>query len=258
MDNQILREFFAACIEMQKIIGTDEAYGKNLSDMIEKLPKDQIGSKGQLLEWDQEYPELTPGMGHVSHLFAAFPGSSINWRDTPELLKAVDKSLELRIANGAGKAGWPLAWYICLYARSLDGKKTDELIKGMLSNSATRSFLNARRVFQIDGNLGAAAGIAESLLQSHVGIHFLPALPVSWKSGSVKGMVVRGGHTVDMKWDGGKLTEAVLTASGDKDVEIVGDTLAVTCGGNSVETKQTKTGFVFTAARGKQYTLVAR
>ncbi|MCL2059857.1 MAG: glycoside hydrolase family 95 protein [Oscillospiraceae bacterium] len=255
MDNQILREFFAMCVEIQKVLGVDADYSQTLLDMAAKLPEDKIGSKGQLLEWDKEYPELTPGMGHVSHLFACYPGSSINWRDTPELLKAVNRSLELRCENGAGRGGWPLAWYICINARMFDGAKTDDNIRTMLGNSAARNFLNARRVFQIDGNCGVVAGIAECLLQSHVALHFLPALPVSWADGSVKGFVARGGNEIDMEWKGGKLTCATVKPRFGGAVEVVGDTLAVACGENAVPTAKTDIGFSFDAVAGKTYTL---
>ena len=105
MDNQILREFFEACSSIQELLEVDREQSVLLRNMAARLPKDKIGSKGQLLEWDLEYPELTPGMGHISHLFACYPGSTINWHDTPELMKAVKRSLELRVEYGAGGPG---------------------------------------------------------------------------------------------------------------------------------------------------------
>jgi alpha-L-fucosidase 2 len=258
MDNQILREFFGVMIKIQSILEIEDAgSSERLAVMIEKLPKDKIGSKGQLLEWAEEYPELTPGMSHVSHLFAAYPGTSVNRFDTPDLMAAVGKSLELRLENGAGRGGWPLAWYICLHARLLDGQKTDDEICAMLARSATRSLLNAGRVFQIDGNLGAAAGIAECLLQSHKGIHLLPALPASWKRGGIKGLVARGGVIVDMQWDDGKLTEAVLRPKFDGAIELIGEPLKVTCGGGGIPVTLTEMGFSFHADADKVYSLIA-
>jgi alpha-L-fucosidase 2 len=256
MDNQILREFFAACIKTQRLLGVDPELSEAFADIMTKLPEDKIGSKGQLLEWDKEYPELTPGMGHISHLFACHPGSGINWHDTPELMKAVRKSLELRIENGAGRGGWPLAWYINVFARLQDGEMTDKTIREMITNSSARNLLNARGVFQIDGNLGAAAGIAECLLQSHIALHFLPALPSSWRDGSITGMRARGSREVDMKWKDGKLSEAVVRPQFTEPVEVVGEALKVTCDGMSIPVEKTDIGFVFTAEGGKAYKLM--
>lgn len=255
MDNQILREFFTALIKIQQLLGVDLDFSQTLADMASRLPEDKIGSKGQLLEWDREYPELTPGMSHISHLFACHPGCSINWRDTPELMEAVKKSLEIRAAHGGAVAGWPLAWHINMNARLLDGVETDKCINGMLARSAARNLLNARGVFQIDGNLGATAGIAECLLQSHIALHFLPALPVSWQDGSVKGLRARGARTVDLKWEAGALREAIVRPDFDGEIEVAGKALRVTCGTTEVATKKTELGFSFYGEGGKVYRL---
>lgn len=255
MDNQILREFFGACIEIQKILGIDLEYGEVLKNMIDKLPQDQIGSMGQLMEWNQDFPEQNPGMGHVSHLYAVYPGCSINWRDAPELMDAAKISLERRRAHGAGNGGWPLAWQICLDARFRDGVSSDKNIYKMLTCSASRSLLNARSVFQIDGNLGAAAGIAECLLQSHLGLHFLPALPVSWKKGSCKGLLARGGHEVDLYWENGSLSYALVRPRFSGQIAIIGKELSVFCQGKAVKTDRTQTGFTFEASAQQEYEL---
>ncbi len=258
MDNQLLREFFGACIEIQKILGTDLEYGEVLKSMIEKLPGDQIGSWGQLMEWNQDYPEQNPGMGHVSHLYAVYPGYSINWRDTPELMDAAKVSLESRKSHGAGNGGWPLAWQICLDARFRDRETADKDIRKMLTDSTSRSLLNAGGVFQIDGNLGAAAGIAECLLQSHMGLHFLPALPVSWKEGSCKGLLARGGHEVDLCWENGSLSRAVVRPRFSGEISVIGEELSVTCKGKAVAVKRTEAGFTFEALAGEEYELESK
>ena len=253
MDNQILREFFGACIEIQKILGTDLEYGETLKSMIEKLPKDQIGKEGQLMEWHEDFAEQCPGMGHVSHLYAVYPGCSINWRDTPELMEAAKVSLKRRKDNGAGENAWPLAWYICLDARFKNGKNADEEISRMLKNSASRSLLNAGFVFQIDGNLGAAAGIAECLLQSHLGLDFLPALPTSWEKGSCKGLLARGGQEVDLYWEKGELTRAVVRPMADGEISVIGREYSITCKGKAVDTNRTETGLSFMGHVNEEY-----
>ncbi len=255
MDNQILREFFTACIQISLLLNKDPQLTAVWQDIIDRLPKDQIGSKGQLLEWDKEYPELTPGMGHVSHLFACHPGTFINWRDTPELLQAVAKTLQIRMEHGAGRQHWPLAWYINLHARLKDREKTDQGIQRMIAHSTTRNLLNATFVFQIDGNFGAAAGIAECLLQSHIALHLLPALPLSWTEGQVTGLCARGGHEVDISWKDGKLQKAIVRPRFDGPVEVVGEMLQVLCGDEQVPLEGTPIGFVFDAQGGKAYLL---
>lgn len=255
MDNQLLREFFGACIEIQRILGIDREYGETLKAMIAKLPKDQIGSEGQLMEWKQDYKEQCPGMGHVSHLYAVYPGCSINWKDTKELMEAAKISLKRRRDHGAGQNGWPLAWQICLDARFKDGRSADQYIRRMLTDSTSSSLLNAGYVFQIDGNLGAAAGIAECLLQSHLGLDFLPALPVSWKKGSCRGLLARGGHEVDLYWENSSLTSAVIRPGSDGIINVVGKELSVICKGKAVKVTGTETGFSFEASVTEEYEL---
>lgn len=255
MDNQILREFFAMCIRAGRRLNLDADKATVWQSIIDRLPPDQIGSKGQLLEWDREVPELTPGMGHVSHLFACYPGTSINWRDTPELMRAAAKSLQIRIEHGAGKEHWPLAWYINLHARLLDREAADRDIQRMIAHSTMRSLLNATFIFQIDGNLGATAGIAECLLQSHLALHLLPALPPSWREGSVRGLKARGGYGVDISWKECSLTHAAVTPAKDGQVSVVGSVLSVECDGESVAMETTDIGFSFAGKRDKTYTL---
>ncbi len=257
MDNQILREFFAMCIETDRILGVDSDYIPVLQRMHDRLPKDQIGSRGQLLEWHEEYPELTPGMSHVSHMYSVFPGNDINWHDTPELLKAAEVSLGIRRANQNRRrgGGWPMAWYISLYARMGKAEQAAECIRAMLGYSTTFSLLNGRRVFQIDGNLGAAAGIGECLVQSHVGLHLLPALPPEWTEGSIRGFTARGGLEIDMDWADSRLKKAVIRARLNGEIEIVGEKRQVSCEGIPVRTKETDIGFAFEGEAGKTYLL---
>ncbi len=256
MDNQMLRALFDACVKADEILQLNDPLTREFANIRERLPKNAIGSKGQLLEWQKEEKEMTPGMGHISHLWGAYPGTEINWKDTPELLQAVRQSLKLRMDNGAGRGGWPLAWYICQHARMLDGTMTGQNIRRMVTASRPRNFLNGWDVFQIDGNLGATAGIAEALLQSHTGIlHLLPALPPEWQEGSVQGLIARGGHAVDMRWSGGVLAEAAIHAACDGEIEVRCGLEKVTQDGSPIPAKATEWGLVFSAQKGKAYTL---
>ena len=256
MDNQILRDLFNACIQADELLGTEDGWTEEFRQTVVRLPQDKIGSKGQVLEWREELPEKMPGMSHISHLYAAYPSSQMNWKDTPEMMKAVRRSIELRVENGADGGGWPLAWRICQYARLLDRKLTGQAVDRMIGRAAD-SFLNGRRIFQIDGNLGAVAGIAESLLQSHTGmVHVLPALPLQWKNGCVTGLAARGGIRVDITWTDGCLKEAALHPSLDGPVEVRADGVSeILLDNQPVETEKTEWGWKFTAQAGKTYTL---
>lgn len=256
MDNQILRDLFDACIRTDELLGTQDSWTDAFKEVRARLPEDKVGSKGQLLEWQEELPEKMPGMSHISHLYAAYPSDQINWKDTPALMDAVRRSIELRVESGADGGGWPLAWRMCQYARQLDGEKVGAAVNKMLGQAAG-SFLNGRRVFQIDGNLGATAGIAEALLQSHAGlIHLLPALPPAWKNGSVNGMMARGAVRVDMVWESGRLTSAVLSPAKDGELHVcTKQDLAVTVDGKEIPVEKTAYGIRFSSEAGKVYTL---
>ena len=259
MDNQILRDLFSACIEADALLGAQDGWTEEFRSALRRLPEDRVGSGGQLLEWRQELPEKMPGMSHISHLYASYPSSQINWKDTPALMKAVRRSIELRVAAGADGGGWPLAWRMCQYARLLDGDSVGKAVDKMLARAAD-SFFNGRRVFQIDGNLGAVAGMAEALLQSHTGlIHLLPALPPAWQDGSVRGLKARGGVSVDMSWKNGRLSEAVLRPTLNGEIEVMAENAAgILLNGKTVSAVQTEWGWKFSAKGGETYSLLLK
>ncbi|MGI6173647.1 MAG: glycosyl hydrolase family 95 catalytic domain-containing protein [Christensenellales bacterium] len=256
MDNQILRDLFSACIEADTLLDESDEWTIAFKNAKDSLPEDQIGSKGQLLEWREELPEKMPGMSHISHLYGAYPSSQINWRDTPHLMRAVEKSIALRVENGTDGGGWPLAWRMCEYARLLDGEKVGKATEKMLEQ-ATDSFLNGRRIFQIDGNLGATAGIAEALIQSHEGsIRLLPALPPKWRSGSVAGLCARGGVRVDIEWEEGAITVARLRPTYDGILRIAAEKpKSVTEDGAEMPFETWEHGIALNVKAGKEYAL---
>jgi alpha-L-fucosidase 2 len=220
MDQQLIADIFTIYLKANETLGIRSELTVKIQNQLGQIrPGVQLGVDGRILEWDQAYEEPEKGHRHMSHLYAFHPGSSITQSGTPEYFEAVKKTLDYRLANGGAGTGWSRAWLINFSARLLDGEMAYEHIQKLLSTGLYNNLFDAHPPFQIDGNFGYAAGIAEMLLQSHEEgiIRVLPALPKAWPSGTVKGIKARGGFTLDFTWEEGEVkTVRLHSANGNK------------------------------------------
>lgn len=221
MDSQILRDLMEGYLKASEILNVSDEITKKTKDILNKLPEIRIGKHGQIMEWRKDYEEAEPGHRHISHLYALHPSRQITVDKTPVLAEAARKTLERRLQFGGGHTGWSCAWIVNFYTRLGDGENAWDNLQKLWKKSTFLNMMDnhprdAGYVFQIDGNLGATAGMTEMLVQADEDrVLLLPALPEKWSDGEIKGVRIPGGISMDVLWENGTLKECRIYSDRD-------------------------------------------
>ena len=214
MDIAIIRDLFNNCISAINILNYDKEFKVTLMQALERIPQYKINKFGGIQEWFKDFDEYEPGHRHMSNLFALYPGKEITERKNLSLFQASKKTLERRLSKGGGHTGWSCAWIINFYARLKEAELADKYLHVLLKKLTFINLFCVHPPFQIDGNFGGTAGVAEMIIQSHDEvIEILPSIPRSWSYGSVKGLMARGGFIVDFKWRDNIITNFSITST---------------------------------------------
>jgi len=226
MDQQLIEDIFKIYLQSAEILQKSTPLQSTIENQLKSLrPGVVLGQDGRILEWDRPYLEPEKGHRHMSHLYAFHPGNAITLSQTPDSFNAVKKTLQYRLDHGGAGTGWSRAWLINFSARLMDGEMTHDHIQKLISQSLYPNLFDAHPPFQIDGNFGYTAGVAEMLIQSHEEgvIRLLPALPKAWKSGKVTGIKARGGFSLDFSWENGEIKTLGITSILGKQAVIIAD-----------------------------------
>jgi alpha-L-fucosidase 2 len=228
MDQMIAAHILGAYAEAESILGSESPLRHRALSVMDKLKGPEIGPDGRILEWSEPYAEPEPGHRHISHLYGLHPADQITWSQTPDLAAAARKTLDHRLAHGGAHTGWSRAWVVNFFARLGDGEVAYEHLLALLRHSTLPNLFDTHPPFQIDGNFGAIAGMAEMLLQSHERdeqsntlLRLLPALPAAWSEGSIDGLWARGNIRIAMQWSEGRVTRLTLQTPYSQRIRII-------------------------------------